>query len=109
MLLTKSKLNSIEVLIFKALVDSNISHGEFLLINAALKEYDVWKKKTKIYRLNQFIEDFSLSIKHCYNIVWSVKKVQKEKPKSCKVKKRKNNVFTKICRTYSKQSKIPLD
>ena len=48
MLLTKSKLNSIEVLIFKGLVDSNISHGEFLLINAALKEYDVWKKKTKI-------------------------------------------------------------
>ena len=48
MLLTKSKLNSIEVLIFKALVDSNISHGEFLLINAVLKEYDVWKKKTKI-------------------------------------------------------------
>ena len=32
-LLAKSKLNSIEVLISKALTDSNISHDEFVLIN----------------------------------------------------------------------------
>ena len=31
-LLAKSKLNSIEVLIFKALIDSVISHDEFILI-----------------------------------------------------------------------------
>ena len=36
-LLAKSKLNSIEVLISKALIDSNISHDEFILINNVLK------------------------------------------------------------------------
>ena len=41
MLLAKSKLNSIEVLISKALIDSNISHDEFVLINKMLTEYDV--------------------------------------------------------------------
>ena len=36
-LLAKSKLNSIEVLISKALIDSVISHDEFVLINNVLK------------------------------------------------------------------------
>ena len=38
-LLAKSKLNGIEVLISKALIDSNISHDEFVLINNVLKEF----------------------------------------------------------------------
>ena len=38
-LLAKSKLNSIEVLISKALIDSNISHDEFVLINNVLKKF----------------------------------------------------------------------
>ena len=46
-LLAKSKLNSIEVLISKALTDSNISHDEFVLINNVLKEYDNMKEKRK--------------------------------------------------------------
>ena len=36
--LVKSKLNSIKVLISKALTDSNISHDKFVLINNVLKE-----------------------------------------------------------------------
>ena len=36
-LLAKSKLNSIEVLISKALIDSVISHDEFVLINNVLR------------------------------------------------------------------------
>ena len=36
----KSTLNSIEVLISKALIDSNISHDEFVLINNVPKEFD---------------------------------------------------------------------
>ena len=36
-LLAKNKLNSIEVLISKALIDSYISHDEFVLINNVLK------------------------------------------------------------------------
>ena len=44
-LLAKFKLDSIEVLISKALIDSNISHDEFTLINNVLKEYDKMKEE----------------------------------------------------------------
>ena len=46
-LLAKSKLNSIEVLISKALIDSNISHDEFVLINNVLKEFYDMKEEIK--------------------------------------------------------------
>ena len=39
----KFKLNSLEVLISKALIDSNISHEESVFINDVLKEYDNMK------------------------------------------------------------------
>ena len=38
MLLAKSKLNNMEGLTFKALIGSNISYNEFILINNVLKE-----------------------------------------------------------------------
>ena len=46
-MLAKSKLNSIEVLISKNLIDSNISCDEFVLINNMLKEYDDIKEEFK--------------------------------------------------------------
>ena len=46
-LLVKSKLNRIEVLISKALIDWNISHDEFVLINNVLKECDKMKEEIK--------------------------------------------------------------
>ena len=46
-LLAKSKLNRIEVLISKSLIDSNMSHDEFVFINNALKEYEEMKEKIK--------------------------------------------------------------
>ena len=46
-LLTKSKLNSIEVLISKALIDSVIDHDEFVLMNYVLKEYNEMKDEIK--------------------------------------------------------------
>ena len=46
-LLAKSTLNSIEVLISITLIDSNISHGGFALINNGLKEYHNKKKRNK--------------------------------------------------------------
>ena len=45
MLLGKGKLNTIEVLISKALIDSYISHGEFVSINNVLRQYYEMKKK----------------------------------------------------------------
>ena len=44
-MLAKTKLNSIEFLIFMALIDLNISHNEFSLINNVLKEYGNMKKE----------------------------------------------------------------
>ena len=38
-LLSKSKLNSIDVLVSKALIESNISHDKLALINNLLKEF----------------------------------------------------------------------
>ena len=46
-LLRKSKLNSLDVLISKALIHSNISHDNFVLINNGLKEYEDLKEETK--------------------------------------------------------------
>ena len=46
-LLGKSELNNIEVLISKTLIDSSISHDEFVLINNVLKEYDDMKEEIK--------------------------------------------------------------
>ena len=46
-LFAKSKLNLIEVLISKALIDLNINHDEFVLRNNILKEYDEMKKEIK--------------------------------------------------------------
>ena len=40
-MLAKSQLNRIEVLLSEALIDSNISHDEFLLINVLTEFYDV--------------------------------------------------------------------
>ena len=46
-LIAKSNLNSIEFLVSKALIDSNISHDEFVLTNNGLKEYDQMKEEIK--------------------------------------------------------------
>ena len=43
--LAKVKLESIEVLISKTLINLNISQCEFVLINNVLKEYDNMKEK----------------------------------------------------------------
>ena len=50
-LLAKSKSNSIKVLISKTLINSNINHVEFVLINNVLKEYDNMKKEIKYLKI----------------------------------------------------------
>ena len=66
MLLAKYKLNNIEVLISKALIDSNISHDKFVSINNVLKEFYDMKEEIKNFSQKQKIE---LYIKQCYLIV----------------------------------------
>ena len=46
-LLPKTNLNSIEVLISIALINSIIKHDEFVLMNNVLKEYDDMKEEIK--------------------------------------------------------------
>ena len=46
-MLPKAKLNSTKVLIYKDLINSNISHNEFVLINKALKEHEDMKEEIK--------------------------------------------------------------
>ena len=48
MLLGKDKLNTIEVLIFKTLIDSYISRAEFVSVNNVLREYYEKKQERKI-------------------------------------------------------------
>ena len=47
LLLAKSKLNRIEVLNSKTLIDSNISHDVFVLIKDVLNEYNKMKEEIK--------------------------------------------------------------
>ena len=46
-MLAKSKLNCMEVLICKALIDSVIDYDEFVLINNVQKEYEEMKEIIK--------------------------------------------------------------
>ena len=54
-LIAESKLNCIEVLIFKASTDANISHDEYVL-NKLLKEYDTMKRNRKFKDLNNLLK-----------------------------------------------------
>ena len=47
MLLGKDQLNTTEILISKALIDSYISHDQFTSINNVLREYNEMKKEIK--------------------------------------------------------------
>ena len=61
-LLAKTKLSSIEVLISKALVNSNISHDEFTLKNNVLKDYDDMKEEIKHLKTKGIKESSSNSL-----------------------------------------------
>ena len=50
-LLSKTKLNTTEFLITKALTDSYISHYKLVLVNNVLKKFDDMKKVIKKHRL----------------------------------------------------------
>ena len=43
----KTKLNNLEVLVFRTLIDWHISNDEFVSVNNLLKEYDDIKEEIK--------------------------------------------------------------
>ena len=52
-MLAKSKSNTTEVVLSKALMDPNLSHDECVLINNLLKEYNDTKGEIKNYNDKQ--------------------------------------------------------
>ena len=77
-MLTKPRLNSTEVLVSKALIDSNISHVEFVSIYNVLKDSDDMKKEIKNSSDKQKLK-YMWNIYTCYCIDWNVEKIQKVK------------------------------
>ena len=65
-MLAKSKLNSIKLLISQALIDSNISLDEFVLINNVLKEFYDIKKKKKIPITNKSLNYYKTMLCYCF-------------------------------------------
>ena len=47
MLLEKAKLNTIEVLTSKSLIESDINHDQFVSVNDVLREYNEMKEEIK--------------------------------------------------------------
>ena len=48
-MLGKDKLNTIKVLISKALINSYITHGKFVLVDDVLREYNKMQEEIKYY------------------------------------------------------------
>ena len=46
-LLGKAKLNTIKILISKSIIDSYISHDEFISVDSVLREYNQMKQEIK--------------------------------------------------------------
>ena len=47
-LLGKDKINIFEVIIFKSLINSYVSHNQFVLVNNVLREFNEMEKDTEI-------------------------------------------------------------
>ena len=85
-LLRKDNLNSIEVLFSKALIDSYISHDEFISINNVLRKYYEMKKEIKNaensveYTIQEQKETYCISCKkHTANQNSSIKKIKQNR------------------------------
>ena len=66
-LLAKTKLISIEILISKALIDSNVSHDELVSMYNALKEYDHMKEEIKNLKTSTVHQIFSFIYKTMFS------------------------------------------
>ena len=102
-MLPKFKLNRVEILISKFLIDSNISHGESVLIDHVLKEYDDMKeeiKSLKTYRKFESIYETMLS----YCVKWR-NDTESKNPKFVKTINGRIMLLSK-CEMYDTNTKI---
>ena len=110
-MLTKPRLNSTEVLVSKALIDSNISHVEFVSIYNVLKDSDDMKKEIKNSSDKQKLKIY---VKHIYMLLHWLKCRKNTESKNTRVVKMQNGrimLLSKcaVCETKNlSKSKIPL-
>ena len=95
-LLAKTKLNIIESLNSRNLIDSHIIHDEFVLVNNVLSIYDDMKEEIK----NLKNSTVNVKLQSIYKKVLSLclkcrKKIESKNPKFLK-KKKKNTVLIKM-------------
>ena len=103
-LLAIYKLNSVEVLIYRALIDSGITHDELVLINNVLKEYGETKEERYVrdtlclwwHNKTKYIDKLKLKIKQCYRIASSLEKIQKVQLQKLQGQKKKNSFYQKV-------------
>ena len=82
-LLAKDKFNSAKILIFKALIESYITHDELASVNNMLREYDDMKDtvKTSIQlRPQRFIENLKLKCRR--KTKSKIRRVKRQKKKT---------------------------
>ena len=99
-MLAKAKFNSIEVLISKALIDSNITHDEFGFVSNMLKKYgDVKEENLKALSVYWwFYSIYKTTLSHCSKCK---KNTESKNPKlKKKQKKQKNNASIKMCNVW---------
>ena len=90
-MLTKVKLNSLEVLISKTLMDSNISYDQFVLINNVLREYEDMKEE--IISLSKIF--YSICELMSSNCLKCRKNIESKTPKVVKTKNRRIMLLSK--------------
>ena len=105
-LLVNSNLNNIKFLIYKALIDSVISRGEFVVTENVLKEYNEIKKEKKIkylvYKRLQSVYKTVLS----YCCLKFRKNTESENPKVARTKNGRIMLLSNCVICDSKKSKF---
>ena len=109
-MLAKTKLNSIEVLIYKTLINQCISDDELVSVNNILREYDYMKKEIqKLKNSTLIIKDFNLFIKQ-YHYLKQKKNThthaESKNPKFAKKKNRRSTLSSKCAMCDSKISRF---
>ena len=101
--LAKSKLNSVEVLIVKALTDPNFNHGEFVWINDMPNEFDEMKEEIKNYIINKSLNYICKSNVICLKCR---KNTESKNPKVVKTKNGRRMLLSKCAVCNSKKYKF---
>ena len=92
-LLGKPKLNNIKVVTSKSLIDSYITHSEFVSVNNVLREYNEMKDRNK-----HFSEKYCMKTLETTNKISSVRKAKQNRLmflSNCAVCGRKKSTFIK--------------